>query len=172
LTARRTWFLWHSWIGLTAGLMLFVISWSGTVAVFSDELDWLLNPALHASLERWPMNWSAVRQHVENAFPTAKVFQIAKPLGAGFASEVILLYGDDFQFWRVYADPVSGQPGPTNLAAAQQIIDILSLLEQKTRGNLTAEERQLMEQLLYELRMRFIEASKTGSPEPPRIIIP
>src|SRR5688572_7384781 len=70
------------------------------------------------------------------------------------------------------ADPVSGQPGPTNLAAAQQIIDILSLLEQKTRGNLTAEERQLMEQLLYELRMRFIEASKTGSPEPPRIIIP
>ena len=69
-------------------------------------------------------------------------------------------------------DPVSGQPGTANLAAAQQIIDILSLLEQKTRGNLTAEERQLLEQLLYELRMRFIEASKTGSPEAPRIIIP
>jgi hypothetical protein len=69
-------------------------------------------------------------------------------------------------------DPVSGQAGTTNLAAAQQIIDILSLLEQKTRGNLTAEERQLLEQLLYELRMRFVEASKTGSPEAPRIIIP
>ena len=39
-------------------------------------------------------------------------------------------------------------------------------------GNLTPEERQLLEQLLYELRMRFVEASKTGAPEAPRIIIP
>ena len=69
-------------------------------------------------------------------------------------------------------DPVTGQPGILNLAAAQQIIDILSLLEQKTRGNLTVEERQLLEQLLYELRMRYIEASKTAAPEPSRIIIP
>jgi hypothetical protein len=67
---------------------------------------------------------------------------------------------------------VTGQSGTANLAAAQQIIDILALLEEKTRGNLTAEERQLLEQLLYELRMRFVEASKTESPEPPRIIIP
>ena len=69
-------------------------------------------------------------------------------------------------------DPVTGQPGTANLAAAQQIIDILSLLEQKTRGNLTAEERQLLEQLLYELRMRFLEASKSAPSEPSRIIIP
>jgi len=68
-------------------------------------------------------------------------------------------------------DPVSGQPGPVNLAAAQQIIDILSLLETKTRGNLSAEERQLMEQLIYELRLRYVEASKSA-PEPSRIIIP
>jgi hypothetical protein len=69
-------------------------------------------------------------------------------------------------------DPVSGQAGPVNLAAAQQIIDILALLETKTRGNLTAEERQLLEQLLYELRMRYVEAGKTAAPEPSRIIIP
>ena len=43
-----------------------------------------------------------------------------------------------------------------NLPAAQQMIDILALLEQKTRGNLTAEERQVLEQVLYELRMRFV----------------
>jgi uncharacterized protein DUF1844 len=69
-------------------------------------------------------------------------------------------------------DPVTGQSGTANLAAAQQIIDILSLLEEKTRGNLTAEERQLLEQLLYELRLRYVEATRTASPEPPRIIIP
>ena len=69
-------------------------------------------------------------------------------------------------------DPVSGQPGAPNLAAAQQLIDILALLEEKTRGNLTAEERQLLEQIVYELRLRFIEATKSAPPEPSRIIIP
>jgi hypothetical protein len=70
-------------------------------------------------------------------------------------------------------DPVSGQTIPANLPAAQQMIDILSLLEEKTRGNLSAEERQFLDQILYELRLRYVEASKPGSaPEPSRIIIP
>jgi hypothetical protein len=70
-------------------------------------------------------------------------------------------------------DPVSGQTIPANLPAAQQMIDILSLLEEKTRGNLTAEERQFLDQILYELRLRYVEASKQGpAPEPSRIIIP
>ena len=65
-------------------------------------------------------------------------------------------------------DPVSGQKSEVNLPAAQQMIDILALLEEKTRGNLTAEERQLLDQILYELRLRFVEASKPQS----RIITP
>jgi hypothetical protein len=55
-------------------------------------------------------------------------------------------------------DPVSGQPSEPNLDAAAQMIEILGLLDVKTRGNLDAEERQLLEQVLYELRMRFVEA--------------
>jgi hypothetical protein len=70
-------------------------------------------------------------------------------------------------------DPVTGQTSQANLPAAQQMIDILSLLEEKTRGNLTAEERQFLEQILYELRLRYVEAGKQGTaPEEPRIIIP
>lgn len=65
-------------------------------------------------------------------------------------------------------DPVSGEKSEVNLPAAQQMIDILALLEAKTRGNLTPEERQLLDQILYELRLRFIEASKPQS----RIITP
>lgn len=56
-------------------------------------------------------------------------------------------------------DPVSGEASPLNLDGAAQMIEILSLLEQKTRGNLTAEERSILEQVLYELRMRFVDAS-------------
>jgi hypothetical protein len=69
-------------------------------------------------------------------------------------------------------DPVTGQAGQMNVAAARQIIDILTLLEQKTRGNLTAEERQLLEQLVYELQLRYVDATKTAPQEPSRIIIP
>ena len=74
-------------------------------------------------------------------------------------------------------DPVSGERGPANLPAAQQMIDILSLLDEKTRGNLTAEERQLLEQVLFELRMRYVQVSGGPSGEPAaeqksRIIIP
>ena len=64
-------------------------------------------------------------------------------------------------------DP-SGAQGDPNLDGAAQMIEILSLLDQKTRGNLTAEERQVLEQVLYELRLRFVEASDGGK----RIIEP
>jgi hypothetical protein len=56
-------------------------------------------------------------------------------------------------------DPISGQPSELNLDGAAQMIEILSLLDQKTRGNLTLEERQILEQLLHELRARFVEVS-------------
>ena len=57
-------------------------------------------------------------------------------------------------------DPQSGErQAQGNLEGAQQMIDILALLEEKTRGNLSAEERQVLEQVLYELRMRYIQAS-------------
>ena len=55
-------------------------------------------------------------------------------------------------------DPATGKAEDADLDGASQMIEILALLEQKTRGNLTAEERQVLEQALYELRMRFVEA--------------
>ena len=65
-------------------------------------------------------------------------------------------------------DPATGQTSALNLEGAAQMIEILGLLDQKTRGNLTAEERQILEQILYELRLRFVEASGGGK----RIIEP
>jgi hypothetical protein len=64
-------------------------------------------------------------------------------------------------------DPVTGETRK-NMAAAGQMIDLLAILQQKTQNNLSPEESQLLETLLYELRLRFIDASK----EEPRIITP
>ena len=45
-----------------------------------------------------------------------------------------------------------------NLALAKQSLDILGLLQDKTRGNLTDDENKLLEQLLYELRLKYVAA--------------
>lgn len=68
-----------------------------------------------------------------------------------------------------YPDPVSGKTNEPNIDAASQMIEILAMLEQKTRGNLTAQERSLIEQVLYELRMRYVAA--TGGAKGPSPII-
>jgi hypothetical protein len=67
------------------------------------------------------------------------------------ASSAALHFGD-------LPDPVTGGKVEPNLEGAAQMIEILGMLEEKTRGNLTAEERQFLEQVLYELRLRFVEA--------------
>ena len=53
-----------------------------------------------------------------------------------------------------------GQPNETNFALARQDIDLLSILQDKTKGNLTGDEERLLEQAIYDLRVRFIEVSK------------
>ena len=47
------------------------------------------------------------------------------------------------------------------LPLAKQTIDLLILLEEKTKGNLTGDEERLMTQILFDLRMRYVERSKT-----------
>lgn len=62
-----------------------------------------------------------------------------------------------------------GAGGPEiNLPMAKHTIDILGMLQEKTRGNLTPEEAKLMESLLYDLRLRFVEARAGGTSSPPR----
>lgn len=48
-----------------------------------------------------------------------------------------------------------------SLEYARQDIDLLGLLQEKTRGNLTGDEERLLDQALYDLRMRFLEVSKS-----------
>jgi len=46
------------------------------------------------------------------------------------------------------------------MALAKQSIDIINLLKDKTKGNLTQEEEKLLDHLLYDLRMRFVKAGE------------
>ena len=47
-----------------------------------------------------------------------------------------------------------------NLALARQTIDLIAMLEEKTKGNLSGEEERMVAQILFDLRMRYVELSK------------
>ena len=49
-----------------------------------------------------------------------------------------------------------------NLAAAKQTIDLLSMLQEKTKGNLNQDEKNLLDGILYELRIRYVKEMAEG----------
>jgi hypothetical protein len=56
-------------------------------------------------------------------------------------------------------DPHTKQPAE-DLPAAQQLIDIIAMLENKTRGNLDPDEQSMLEAILFELRMKYVERAR------------
>jgi hypothetical protein len=94
--------------------------------------------------------------------------QITKLPDLSFTAFVLSLASTAAIHFGDLPDPQSGEQADPHLEGAAQMIEILALLEQKTRGNLTLEERQLLEQVLHELRLRFVEATGGGK----RIIVP
>ena len=69
----------------------------------------------------------------------------------------------------VAPDPAGGRP-EANIDGAKQMIDILGILREKTKGNLTEEEDRLFEQILAELKMRFVDVVRSagsGGPAAP-----
>ncbi len=73
-----------------------------------------------------------------------------------FASFIFSLSTTAMYHFGDFPDPVTKE-SKKNLAAAKQTIDLLSILKAKTEGNLTADEKQLLEGILYELRLRFVK---------------
>jgi hypothetical protein len=62
------------------------------------------------------------------------------------------------------SEPETGKP-MRNLALAKQTIDLLGMLTDKTRGNLTEPEDKLLKGLLYDLRIKFVDAQKREAQE-------
>jgi hypothetical protein len=54
----------------------------------------------------------------------------------------------------------SGERPERDMTSAKQVIDILGLLREKTKGNLDENEEALLDNILYDLRMRYVELSK------------
>jgi hypothetical protein len=73
-----------------------------------------------------------------------------------FANFIISLSTTAMYHFGDFPDPAT-QESRRNLPAAKQTIDILSVLKAKTEGNLDPGEKELLDGILYELRMRFVK---------------
>jgi uncharacterized iron-regulated membrane protein len=123
---RRRWFAWHGTLGCTAGLLLFVICWSGTVAVFSREIDWLIDARLRAPASE-AIAWGAAFEALREAYPEREIVQLNAGHARGFALEA---WTEDAAgvMGRLYADPATGAPlGATSYFNVQRFFRSLHM---------------------------------------------
>jgi Domain of unknown function (DUF1844) len=87
--------------------------------------------------------------------PQASEPQATAAEGMDFASFVISLGTQAFMHLGDIPNPMT-QQREKELPAAKQMIDLLGILQTKTQGNLTADEERLLQQLLLDLRLRYV----------------
>lgn len=75
-----------------------------------------------------------------------------KTFFSGMAGQVLINMG-------LFANPVTGKK-EVALEQAKYSIDLMQILQDKMQGNLTDEEEQLIKTMLYDLRMRYVEACR------------
>ncbi|HUR72551.1 MAG TPA: DUF1844 domain-containing protein [Candidatus Limnocylindrales bacterium] len=76
-----------------------------------------------------------------------------------FSTFVISLSTQALMHLGEIADPISGKID-ADITVAKQMIDILGMLKDKTRGNLNSNEDRMIEGILFDLRMKYVEAVK------------
>ncbi len=82
-----------------------------------------------------------------------------KPVPIDFYTFVLSLASSAFVHLGDAPHPETGEPVEPDFALAQQTIDILAMLREKTKGNLTPEEEKFVDNLLTDLRLRFVQRS-------------
>jgi len=102
----------------------------------------------------------------ERPSPKPDAERAAKSLNLpGFETLVSYLSTTAFFQLGLLAGP-GGEAIPPDLENARRTIDMLEVLQQKTRGNLSSDEAQLLEEVLYEMRMSFVEVQKRLAKSP------
>jgi hypothetical protein len=81
------------------------------------------------------------------------------PPRSAFAVIVQLLAMPAYAALGMVPDPATGRQR-IDRTAAREMIDLLAVLEQKTRGNLSFEESNFLSRVLYDLRLAFVEVSR------------
>jgi hypothetical protein len=114
--------------------------------------------------EDWKSQVQAEKEEAAKTKPAASSESAAAPAGAGdvpmppasFELLLTMLATEALMALGQVPHPVTGQ-AQTHRSQAKYLIDMLDVLRTKTQGNLTPGEQQLIESLLHQLRLAFVE---------------
>ncbi len=102
-TRDRAWFTIHSWIGLKLSLLMTFILATGTIAVFSYEIDWLLAPEMRAAERVAPedIDWGAAFNSVRREYPEYRVLNLSRFQDNWFSLQALALTprGENVRIW-------------------------------------------------------------------------
>jgi hypothetical protein len=87
-----------------------------------------------------------------------------RALTVTFGSFLVSLFSSALVHLGELPDPASQEKMKPDLDLARQTIDLIEVLQQKTAGNLDADEGELMAHVLYELRLKYVAARGSLAP--------
>src|SRR5688572_20522853 len=91
---RRVWWIVHSWAGLKLSLFTTWVLLTGTLAVFSNEMDWLARPAMRVDPQSAPhVSWGTMTAAAIRTAPEGRVTALYAPPHAWFAAEALAEVG-------------------------------------------------------------------------------
>ena len=108
-----------------------------------------------AGSEAAPTTASPVKEAASSADAVSDASRTTPIPPVTFSSFVISLGSSSLMLMGEQLDPQQA-PMPVNLPQAKEIIDLLSVLEDKTKGNLTSDEQTVLRDMLYALRMKYV----------------
>ncbi|MEW4447781.1 PepSY-associated TM helix domain-containing protein [Qipengyuania sp. JC766] len=108
--AARTWWKVHQWVGLKISLFMTFILFTGTLAVMSAEIDWLLQPSLRVapSTVEGPVAWARIAENAIEYPGVAKASSIEAPTASAFAAKVTVEDAEGELFF-LHAHPTTGE---------------------------------------------------------------
>ncbi len=106
LFSKGFFFRLHAWVGIIFGPLLYVICLSGSIAVLSNEIDWLLNPKIKS--QPGEINWDLVYSKFNESYPNYELTTVRAPRHSGFAAQGYAK-SENGKTLRVYSNPVSGE---------------------------------------------------------------
>ncbi|MBC2677857.1 PepSY-associated TM helix domain-containing protein [Pseudomonas baltica] len=106
----KIWFLVHSWLALPIWFFVLIVCVTGTLAVVSTEIMWLINPEMRAnkpSDDAQPLNYDQLMAAIERDHPELRVSNLIHPDGDYFAVNASVTYPDG-RSPTVYVNPYTG----------------------------------------------------------------
>jgi uncharacterized iron-regulated membrane protein len=112
----RQLYAWHKWTGLVAGVFLFFLAFTGAVAVFKHEIDWLVTPALRVKPQAGKASLDEVMKNARDLYLGLELQGIQLSRDARTAHVINAVEkttgkdaGGEAARWQIFADPYTGQ---------------------------------------------------------------